>query len=45
MLQRWYAVDVLAHGESWAELEGRIEGIEQRVRRAVKVRREDDAIV
>jgi len=40
VIQRWYTVDVLRAGESWAELESRIEVVEQKVRRAEKA--EDD---
>ncbi|RDW62126.1 hypothetical protein BP6252_11559 [Coleophoma cylindrospora] len=32
VLQRWYAVDVLGAGDSWAELEDRVDWVEQRVR-------------
>lgn len=45
VIQRWYTVDVLRAGESWAELEGRIEGVEQKVRRSVLAKRLDDDMV
>jgi hypothetical protein len=45
VIQRWYTVDVLRAGESWAELEGRIEGVEQEARRVEKARRMDDSLV
>ncbi|PQE18029.1 Nuclear distribution RO10 protein [Rutstroemia sp. NJR-2017a BVV2] len=44
VIQRWYAVDILRTGESWAELEGRVEQVEQKVRRAALVKRLDDDI-
>ena len=45
VLQRWYKVDILRAGETWAELEGRIEGVEQKVRRAALAKRLDDDMV
>ncbi|KAL8790102.1 MAG: hypothetical protein Q9213_000804 [Squamulea squamosa] len=33
-VQRWYELGVLAHGECWAEWEGRMEECEKKVRRA-----------
>ncbi|KAM3083901.1 hypothetical protein ACMFMG_001993 [Clarireedia jacksonii] len=42
VIQRWYAVDILRTGESWAELEGRVEQVEQKIRRAALVKRLDD---
>jgi hypothetical protein len=45
VIQRWYTVDILRAGESWAELESRIEGVEQKVRRAALAKRLDDDMV
>jgi hypothetical protein len=45
VIQRWYTVDVLRAGESWAELEERVEGVEQKVRRAALAKRLDDDMV
>ena len=45
VIQRWYAVDVLRAGESWAELEGRVEGVERRVRRAERMNVVDEELV
>ena len=45
VIQRWYTVDILRAGESWAELEGRISGVEQKVRRATLAKRLDDHMV
>jgi hypothetical protein len=45
VIQRWYTVDILRAGESWAELEGRVEQIEQRLRRAGLAKRLDDDMV
>ncbi|KAG0645155.1 hypothetical protein D0Z07_9244 [Hyphodiscus hymeniophilus] len=42
IIQRWYTVDVLRAGDSWAELESRVEDVERGVRRAEKLRREDE---
>ena len=38
IIQRWYMVDVLRAGESWAEFERRIEVIEQKLRRAARAK-------
>ncbi|KAA8567635.1 hypothetical protein EYC84_008108 [Monilinia fructicola] len=38
VLQRWYTVDVLRTGENWAELEERIQQVEQKVRKATLVK-------
>jgi hypothetical protein len=45
VIQRWYTVDVLRAGETWAELEGRLEHAEQNVRRAALAKRLDDDMV
>ncbi|PMD14212.1 hypothetical protein NA56DRAFT_399078 [Hyaloscypha hepaticicola] len=45
VIQRWYTVDILRAGENWAELEGRVEQVEQKVRRAALARRLDDDMV
>jgi len=45
VLQRWYSVDILRAGDSWAELEGRVEHVEQRVRRAALAKRLDDGVI
>ncbi|KAH7342232.1 hypothetical protein BKA65DRAFT_503697 [Rhexocercosporidium sp. MPI-PUGE-AT-0058] len=45
VLQKWYVSDVLGAGEAWADVEGRVERIEQRVRRVELLRRKDDAMV
>lgn len=34
ILQRWYSVDVLQSGEYWADVEGRVDIMEQDIRRA-----------
>ncbi|KAI9648984.1 hypothetical protein NHQ30_001550 [Ciborinia camelliae] len=41
VIQRWYTVDVLRTGESWAELEGRVQQVEQKVRRATLINQLD----
>ena len=45
VIQRWYTVDVLRDGETWAELEGRVEHVEQNVRRVALAKRLDDDMV
>jgi hypothetical protein len=45
VLNRWYTIDVLRAGESWAELEGRVESVERGVRRKEKEKRADDDLV
>lgn len=45
VIQRWYTVDVLQAGDSWAELEGRVERMEQKVRRAALAKRQDEEMV
>lgn len=45
VLNRWYTVDVLRAGESLAELESRVEGIEKGVRRRQMEKRIDDELV
>ncbi|KAB8295851.1 hypothetical protein EYC80_008673 [Monilinia laxa] len=42
VLQRWYTVDVLRAGESWAELEERVQQVEQKVRKATLIKRLND---
>jgi len=41
LLQRWYAIDILCTGDYWADVEGKVEVMEQQVRRA-KAKREDE---
>jgi hypothetical protein len=38
-------MDILRAGESWAELEGRVEQVEQKVRRTALAKRLDDDMV
>jgi Fe2+ transport system protein B len=45
VIQRWYTVDILRAGESWAELEGRVEQVEQKVRRTALAKRLDDDMI
>ncbi|EDN95544.1 hypothetical protein SS1G_11422 [Sclerotinia sclerotiorum 1980 UF-70] len=45
VIQRWYTVDVLRTGESWAELEERVQHVEQKVRRAIAMKQLDDDMV
>jgi hypothetical protein len=42
IIQRWYEVDILRAGESWVELQGRIAGVEQKLRRAEKAKRMEE---
>jgi hypothetical protein len=45
VLQRWYSVDILQVGECWADLEARVESVEQAVRRAKSVKQHDEGLV
>lgn len=45
VIQRWYTNDILSAGDTWAELEGRVEQVEQRVRRVTKARQMDDEMI
>lgn len=44
-IQRWYTMDILRMGDNWADLEGRVEGVEQKVRRAALAKRLDDDMI
>ena len=41
VLQRWYSVDILQSGEYWADVEARVDSVEQTVRRATQARQQD----
>ncbi|CZT39932.1 probable RO-10 protein, required for nuclear distribution [Rhynchosporium secalis] len=45
LVQKWYLGDILGAGEEWAGYEGRVGRVEQRLRRVVKARRTDDAMI
>jgi hypothetical protein len=45
VIQRWYTKDVLGAGEIWADLEGRVAVVEQKIRRATLAKRLDDDMV
>lgn len=42
VLQQWYTKDVLQTGDDWANLEGRVEQVERRIRRVAAARQVDD---
>ncbi|TAQ84551.1 hypothetical protein B7494_g7129 [Chlorociboria aeruginascens] len=44
-IQRWYAMDILQAGDSWAGLEERVEQVEQKARRAALAKRMDHDMV
>ncbi|KUJ09865.1 uncharacterized protein LY89DRAFT_628198, partial [Mollisia scopiformis] len=44
LIQRWYTMDVLRAGDSWADLEGRVGQVEQQLRRVALAKRVDDAM-
>lgn len=44
VLQRWYTVDILQTGEYWADLESRVEHVEQTVRRTTSRQQVEDGI-
>ncbi|EPE36928.1 hypothetical protein GLAREA_09091 [Glarea lozoyensis ATCC 20868] len=45
LVQKWYTTGVLGQGETWAELEGRVGRVEQKVRRTALAKRMDDELV
>ncbi len=45
VIQKWYTLDVLGTGETWAEMEERIDQVDQRVRRTALVRRLDNDLI
>ena len=45
VIQRWYTMDILGAGDSWAELEGRVGQVEQKVRRVALAKRLDDNMI
>jgi hypothetical protein len=45
VVQRWYTLDILQAGESWAELESRVGQVEQKVRRTALTKRLDDDMI
>lgn len=45
LVQKWYAMGVIGQGEAWAEAEGRIGVVDQKVRRVALARRLDDEMV
>jgi hypothetical protein len=45
VIQRWYMLDILRTGDKWAELEWRVDNVEQKVRRATLAKRLDDDMI
>jgi hypothetical protein len=45
VLQRWYSVDILQVGECWADLEARVESVEQAVRRANSAKQHEEGLI
>jgi hypothetical protein len=45
VIQRWYSMDILRSGDNWADLEGRVERVEQKVRRATLAKRLNDDMI
>ncbi|TVY30127.1 hypothetical protein LHYA1_G001073 [Lachnellula hyalina] len=45
VIQRWYTVDILGAGDSWAEFEGRVGQVEAKVRRTALAKRLDDDMI
>lgn len=43
VLQRWYSVDIVKAGECWVDIEGRVELVEQNLRRAAVLRQQEEA--
>jgi hypothetical protein len=44
-IQKWYTGDILRVGDQWAGLEGRVEDVEQKIRRAALAKRLDDDMI
>jgi hypothetical protein len=45
VIQQWYTEEVLQAGDNWAELEGRVQQVEQKVRRATLARKLEESVV
>jgi hypothetical protein len=45
VLQRWYSVDILQVGECWADLEARVELVEQGVRRINSAKQHEEDFI
>lgn len=45
VVENWYRKDVIGAGEGWANLEGRVEAVEQRVRRVERARKMDKEVI
>jgi hypothetical protein len=45
VLQRWYSVDILQVGECWAELEARVEFVEQAIRRVNSAKQHEEGLI
>jgi len=45
LLQKWYTSDVLRLGDRWAEAEGRVGQVDQKVRRSALTKRLDDDMI
>jgi hypothetical protein len=43
VLRRWYSVDIVKAGECWADVEGRVELAEQRLRRAALLKHQGES--
>lgn len=44
-IQQWYAMNILQSGDVWAEMEGRVGVVEQKVRRAALAKRADEGLI
>jgi hypothetical protein len=44
-IQQWYTNDILRAGDAWADLEGRVEQGEQKVRQATLAKKMEDSLV
>lgn len=45
VIQKWFTLDILRAGDAWAEMEGRVDKVEQRLRRISLARRTNDAMI
>jgi hypothetical protein len=44
VIQQWYTNDILRVGDAWADLEGRVEQGEQKVRRATMAKKMESVV-
>ena len=45
LVERWYRKDIIGAGEEWANVESRVEVVEQKVRRAERAKERDNDLI